>query len=45
MENEAQHLQKVYQTLLVAESELSQFIEEKSQTGRTSLQKWQGKYG
>lgn len=42
MENEAQHLQKVYQTLLVAESELSQFIEEKSQTGRTSLQEMAG---
>lgn len=42
MENEAQHLQKVYQTLLAAESELSQFIEEKSQTGRTSLQEMAG---
>lgn len=42
MEKEAQHLQKVYQTLLTAESELSQLLEEKSQSGRASLQEMAG---
>ena len=42
MENEAQHLQMVYQQLLAAEQELSQLIQEKSQSGRASLQEMAG---
>lgn len=42
MENEAQHLQMVYQRLLAAEQELSQLIQEKSQSGRASLQEMAG---
>ncbi|MDT2757251.1 AAA family ATPase [Enterococcus asini] len=42
MESEAQHLQMVYQKLLIAESKLSQLIEEKSQSGRSALQEMTG---